>query len=211
MPSALELSAKHKISVAKVQAIAADLNVHLPPEEFAATPDYERAARDLYRSKRVSAFTLAFAAECWMDGSAEKMAQYSALVNYIRSDEFGQTLDKAIDSLNRAKIPGDLLSGAKGLIDKVSLNPPDAQSMDRLASWIKAVLRNAKRTVDHNYIAVRLLLSMPADARRDYPRPIVAVLNRLKHHGYLDGCWRLETVDGKGKTFYHPYQKPLDL
>lgn len=84
--------------------------------------------------------------------------------------------------------------------------------MERLAFCCRTCLDRADGEVKHDYLATRLLLSVPEADMIDYPKPVQTALNLLKNAGLLDGNWRKE-VDKRGNTkpSYYTNKGELDL
>jgi hypothetical protein len=202
MPSALELSIKHGIPIAKIRSLADD---GLQFTDSDAVPDAQmlRAARDI-RYRRVSPFAIAYALRQLKIASPESFQRYETLAGYAAAD-YGTELGKGEESIGDPW--GDLLPGADVEIDKVLAGKAGAS--ERLAAWCKACLDQSSGELPYDWLAVRLLLSVPEAKMLDYPKPIASAVNRLKHQGLLDGYWH-NAVDahGKAKTIFH---NPLDL
>lgn len=93
-----------------------------------------------------------------------------------------------------------------GLISEAAKNEPDAVAA--LMTWIKATLPSGK-AVGHSWLAVRLLLGVPANLRKyEAPRIGRALLN-CRNHPSFAGWWSVKPGVSQNSTIYH--QSALDL
>ncbi len=210
MPNAIESGLKHGISEAKIKALADDWGVDLEEAAFVPDDGFSRAIYDMKRN-RVSAYSCAYYVSLLMDGSDEAQAKVEALMNI--ADDGGVEFNRVFVSVGWRTIERDKLPGAQIWLDRtVDAATKDIEAFEHLGTWVRKVLDRAEGEKDYNYLAVRLLLSLPEKVRLDYPKAIQSALNRVKHYGYLAGCWRIEKdAKGKSKTIYHASKIILDL
>ena len=200
MPSALDLSLKFGIPIAKVRKLAEHgLQFYDSPVE----PDkaFQRAAYEI-RYGRIAAFSLAYILRLRRDPTEDNDARLTALLEYA-ADDYGSAIEARIDALG--DVWPDLLPDAPKILESVASGK--AWGIDQLALWARSCLDRSAGELGHEYLATRLLLSVPD--MLDYPKAIQTALNRLKHAGLLEGYWHKAVAkNGKTATIYH---KPLDL
>jgi hypothetical protein len=192
MPSAIELSVLLGLPVRKVEEFCKVISFDLDEPDFEADKEFETVARSVKR-KRASSYALAFVVEYAtneqrqfvLDLDPEFAAEYVSLGLPIVSAEYLDGAQEILEALSK-----------EGATD----SRPQAFS---LADWLRRTIRAAGRPVGHSYIAVRLLLSLPAAEMRAYPQIIASVLNRLRHRGFLDGWFDVQSIDGKNSVIYH--------
>lgn len=209
MPSALELSIRHGVALPKIEAIADELEITLNEPRFIPDDDFMRAASDIKRG-RLSAYVVAYWLRTMLDSSEESSARHFCLDDLAGGR--GGELSDILIAIDWRTIAGDKLSGAKIWLDRAVASLPDAPALEHLGNWCKRALAHAEGDKDYNYLAVRLLLSLPETEMRNYPRIVQSALNRVKHHGYLSGWFTLEQdAKGNNKTIYHAGNTVLDL
>lgn len=96
-----------------------------------------------------------------------------------------------------------------GLISEAAKNEPEAVA--DLMAWIKATLP-AGRSVGHSWLAVRLLLGVPASTRKyEAPRIGRALLN-IRNRPEFAGWWTVKPGVSQNSTLYHRgTEKGFDL
>lgn len=202
MPSALDLSLKYGIPLAKIRALANDgLQFYDSPVE--SDKAFQRASYEI-RYGRIAAFSIAYVLRLRRDPTGEDDAKLCALLEYAAKD-YGEAIEARIDAIGNAW--RELLPDAARILDSVAAGK--AKGIDELAAWCRTCLDRSEGELGHDYLATRLLLSVPESVMLDYPKAIQTALNRLKHAGLLEGYWHKAVAkNGKTVTIYH---KPLDL
>lgn len=76
-----------------------------------------------------------------------------------------------------------------------------------VAAWLYSIIPAAP--VGHAYLAVRLLLGVPANIRHYDAPHMQRVLMNCRTHPILAGCWKTVKQASRNVTFY--VKKPLDL
>lgn len=85
----------------------------------------------------------------------------------------------------------------------------DKDSINVLICWMKAVI--PVEPVNHNWLAVRLLMGIPANIRKfDVPRIQYALLNCRKSTDF-EGWWRVEKIKSRKQTLYQRPDVRFDL
>ena len=117
-----------------------------------------------------------------------------------RADEQLSALGDARNEIAPKHIAACVTFAAKG----------EAESIDALLSWLQQII--PARPVGHSYIAVRLLLGIPASLRQfDIPR-IPRALHECRRREEFAEWWRKETPKGRSVTIYQrPAKKQFDL
>lgn len=170
-------------------------------DDFEIDKDHKKAIDDL-RHKRLSPYVIAYAWRCRAAGGQDDFARYDNLVTIAKIRGF--SIQEALSDICARQIDSEQLPTAQYWVDRATAIERHSDAFERLARWSKVVLRAAPPfEVDHTYLAVRLLVSLPCEKMRDYPKPIHRALNRVRHYGLLDGWWRKVTNEaGKNVTFY---------
>lgn len=194
MTTALKISIKFGISVSKAEELCAYLEYDLEDEIFDRDPDFERVARSIKRG-RPSAYALA-----WIVREATQ-AQEAFLLNL--SDDF-RTSYETLDITGRE----EPLKGAELMLKRMEAGVETVSDWETLASWMKEVIKDVKQPVKHNYLAVRLLLSLPEKRMGDYSKSVAQAFNKIRHRGRLNG-WHL-TVSENGTNIVL-YQQGITL
>ncbi len=203
MPSALDISLEYGIPIAKVRDLA-KYGLTFWDSAIEIDAAFKRAAHEI-RYNRIAPFSLAYILRLRKDGGPEADQIESALLGFASKD-YGSELERRLAAIDTETIWQELLPDGRAVIDKAFLQNTAANRA--LAHWCKARLDQSTGDKTHDYLAVRLLLSVPAEVMPDYPRPIIQVLNRMRSRKLLDGYWH----KGKdGKTIYHAANSPLDL
>ena len=84
-----------------------------------------------------------------------------------------------------------------------------AEAVEILVKWLKEII--PAKPVPHSYIAVRLLLGIPAPVRKfDIPRIPRAILNCRQHPDFKD-WWRVVKTPSRNMTLYQRPKKLFDL
>jgi len=205
MPSVLQISLEFGLPLAKVKAMTKAYDLPFTDTATEVDAAFTRAAYEI-RYKRIAPYALAYVARLQRNPVAGD-DRYRALTEYA-SPDYGHELETRIEALG--DVWSDLLPDGKAVIDGAGLSKP--KSMSALAACCKAVLARSSGQLSYDYLAARLLLSVPAGDMLDYPGPVRTAISRLNNRGYLDGFWHKE-VDSNGKTkiLYHAANSTLDL
>ena len=126
-------------------------------------------------------------------GSTLDLGRYAG-----RADEQLSVLGDARNEIAPKNIAACVTFAAKG----------EAESIDTLLSWLQQII--PAWPVGHSYIAVRLLLGIPANLRQfDIPR-IPRALHECRRREEFAGWWRTERPKDRNVTIYQrPTKKPL--
>ena len=116
-----------------------------------------------------------------------------------RADEQLSALGDARNEIAPKNIAACVTFAAKG----------EAESIDTLLSWLQQII--PAWPVGHSYIAVRLLLGIPANLRQfDIPR-IPRALHECRRREEFAGWWRTERPKDRNVTIYQrPHRLVLD-
>lgn len=177
-------------------------------DDFDIDRNHRKALADL-RNRRLSAFVLAYAWRC-RDRAVddEDFARFDNLTEIAKIRGF--SIADAFFDIRSRQIESELLPTAQHWVDRATTMERHSDAFERLARWCKETLRASPFEVDHAYLAVRLLVSLPREQMYDYPKLVQRALNRIRHHGFLDGWWRVvSSEDGKNKILYR--QPTYDL
>lgn len=200
MPTVSELMI---MSGASEKAIRILGNHGLPfdEDEFEIDNIHKKAINDL-RNKRLSPLVLAYAWRCQMSGSDEDSDRYYNLVAISKIK--GLSISEAFSDILSRQIESDLLPTAKHWIDRATPIERNLDAFGRLASWCKDTLKKGPPfAVEYQYLATRLLVSLPRELLCDYPVLVLRALNRTKHYGFLDGWHRIVSDEnGKRRTLF---------
>jgi hypothetical protein len=175
--------------------------------DFEIDAQHQKAINDL-RNRRLSAYVLAYAYRCKIEESYENYARLDDLTEIANARGFG--ISSELSVIAWRWVENEKLPGAKKWIERATVPGKaghDAPALERIAGWCKTLIAGAQfDRVSYNYIAVRLLASLPPDEMVDYPKKVRTTINRLKFYGHLDGWCRPEKDDA-GKpcdVFFRP-------
>lgn len=177
-------------------------------DDFEIDKNHKKALNDL-RHRRLSPYILAYAWRCKNDGDADGFARFDNLMAIAKIRGF--SIPDAFSDVSAKQIECDLLPTAKYWIDRATAAERQVAAFERLALWCKEVLKAGPPfDVGHTYLAVRLLISLPRDEMHDYPKLVQLTLNRLIHHGFLDG-WHRKIRNEAGKVENRFFRPVYDL
>lgn len=175
----------------------------LPFEEdgFQIDEIHKKAINDL-RNKRLSPLVLAYAWRCSKSYVDEDSDRFFNLVTIAKFK--GLSLSEALLDIRSKQFETDMLPTAQHWVDCATRVDRYSDALQRLALWCKDTLRKGPPfAVEYPYLGTRLLVSLPMEVMRDYPRPVLRALNRIKHYGLLDGWHRVLTDDqGEKRTVF---------
>jgi hypothetical protein len=126
--------------------------------------------------------------------------------------QLGRHSGKAQDALDDL---GDAIAGQAPL--EVSMSLMDAANGDdaairSLCDWIKSALPEDGSPVGYHWLAVRLMLPLPANIRHHENERIRRALSRCRKSGALDGWFTYEHKSGRKVTIYaRPKNSLVDL
>jgi hypothetical protein len=191
MDSALKMSLKFGIPIGKIKEIWYYLDIDLDDEDFESDKGFEQIVRAV-KLRRTSAYTLAYIhSHCSSDQCDFIFDNYPEF-EYIYS-RAGFPIDDR-----------DILPGASRLLRRLHEGQAVIQSdYITLAEHIKAIIGRADEPVEHVYLAVRLLLSLPDIMRKDFTKPVASILNKTRHHGHLAGWFTMKEREMKNYVEYH--------
>lgn len=84
-----------------------------------------------------------------------------------------------------------------------------AQGVDILIQWMKGII--SAKPVPHSYIAVRLLLGIPASIRKFEIRRIPRAMLNCRQHPDFKDWWRVVTTRARTMTLYQRPETVFDL
>lgn len=190
MSLSLELSIKFGLPVSKAVQILEYLKIE-DVGEFDSDKEFERVCR-LINRKRSGAAALAF-----LSNASDEQRQF---VFDIDAD-----VEREYDDMGFPLMSFEYLADAKRIIDACYSSDRTTAKIEwsLFIAWVKAQIEAAEREISHNYLAVRLLLSLPEKDRAAYPPTIASLLNKARHREYLADWFRVDEMpDGKRKTVY---------
>ena len=190
MSLSLELSIKFGLPFSKAVQILDYLKIE-DIGEFDSDKEFERVCR-LINRKRSGAAALAFLS-CVSDEQRQFVFDIDADVEREYTD------------MGFPLMSFEYLADAKRVIDACYSSDRTTAKIDwsLFIAWVKAQIEAAEREISHNYLAVRLLLSLPEKDRAAYPPTIASLLNKARHREYLADWFRVDEMpDGKRKTVY---------
>jgi hypothetical protein len=126
--------------------------------------------------------------------------------------ELGRYAERALDQLDDL---GDAIAGQAPL--DVSMSLMDAANGDEaairgLCDWIKSALPEDGSSVGYSWLAVRLMLPLPANIRHHENERIRRALLRCRKSGALNGWFTYERKSGRNVTRYaRPKNSLVDL
>jgi hypothetical protein len=126
--------------------------------------------------------------------------------------ELGRYAGRTMDQLDDI---GDAIAGQAPL--EVSMSLMDAANGDdaairSLCDWIKSTLPEDGSPVGYHWLAVRLMLPLPANIRHHENERIRRALSRCRKSGALDGWFTYEHKSGRKVTIYaRPKNSLVDL
>jgi hypothetical protein len=126
--------------------------------------------------------------------------------------ELGRYAGRAMDQLDDL---GDAIAGQAPL--EVSMSLMDAANGDdaairSLCDWIKSALPEDGSPVGYHWLAVRLMLPLPANIRHHENERIRRALLRCRKSGAIDGWFTYERKSGRNVTRYaRPKNSLVDL
>lgn len=175
---------------------------------FDIDKNHRKAFNDL-RNKRLSPYVLAYAWRCQIEGAGDNFCRFDNLETIAKIK--GLSIRDGFADIRSKQIIAELLPTAKYWIDRTAERTRHTDAFERLALWCKEILKAAPPVeVDHAYLAVRLLCSLTSDEMREYPTVVQRALNKIRHHGFLDGWWRI-IPDEAGKNTVRYARPKYDL
>lgn len=172
---------------------------------------HKRALSDASR-KRVSSYSVAYIAQAWTNQTSEWEAREQSLRESYADG--GEALDAAFDAALGDYIGQEKLADAEDILKRIADAPgnaPDHDAMLALATWAKHLLDVYDRATDHNFLAARLLVSVPLLDMPRYPKIIATAIARVRWHKHLAGYWRLEKDESGKKVIWQSPKKLFDL
>jgi hypothetical protein len=194
MPTALDLAVRFGVTIPKIEAICAYLHVPLQESDIERNADFERIARSIKRG-RYSAYTMAWI----MRIANDEQADFLLGIDDALRAEF-EALGRITDA--------DMLKNAKSIFDRITNSLDTSDNWQKVADWIKLHLEFLDRPVKHSYLAVRFILSLPANYQAQSGKAIAQIFNKARHRGLIDG-WH-KTVEENGSNIVL-YQKGITL
>jgi len=182
MASALELSVKFGVDRKKIQQIFDYVGIELDEGELDVDAEFEKVARSVRRN-RVSAGTLAWIYKYASDDQRNFLFEMDAKL----LEEF-----ESLGMIGKDEI----LRNAEVRIEAAMTDEASQTDWASLAVWVKKTITDAQKPVRHNYLAVRVLLSLPAAIMQERARGVATVFNKLRHRGFLAGWF--ETIEEEG-------------
>lgn len=184
MPTLAELSALIGVKATKLVKLR-EYGLEFDEDDFEIDAYHQKALYELHR-KRISAYVLAYA----FRHSAANDWLWPGRFNNLEdiADSHGLSLSDALSEVRWKQIKAERLPEAKYWIDRAIAAGGDRTAFERIALWCKEVLsKGPPVAVRHEYLASRMLFSLLRDDMIIYPKLIHRALNKVKHHGFLDG------------------------
>ena len=201
MPTLSELSVISGIPSYKLKFLE-KYGLEFHEEIFEIDRNHQKALDELSK-KRVSPYVISYALRCLLGDEPDGKARFRDIKSIAEIKDL--PFEYGLETMWFHKIFQDLLPTAQHWIDRAAGDILDTPALERIGRWALTVLCNGpEEDVSYNYLAARLLFSVPYEEMPNYSRPIQRALNRVKHYGHLDGCHKVVTgSDGKNVTFFH--------
>lgn len=179
-------------------------------DEFRIDKHHQKALDEINRN-RMSPYVLAYLLQCRVKANEDE--EFSDRFSNIRAiANFGElSVEISFSQIEAAQALRDTLPSAKYWVDRAAGFTRDSEAYERLARWCKSVLwAGPAHPVEYSYLATRLLFSLPYEDLPAYPKLVQTALNRVVHHGHLDGWTRRERrKDGTNRHVF--FKGKLDL
>lgn len=200
MPSLTELSVLTGIRTSILKGLT-QFGLEYYDDDFDVDRHHRKALSDLSRS-RLTPYIIAYAVYWRENHRLENHNRYDNIVALSKMRDL--PLHSTLIDIQSKQAYENTFATASFWIDRAAGKEPDAVAFERLARWIKMVIADGPEwEVGYDFLAVRLLLSVPYEDMPNYPRLIQRAINRVKFHGLLDGCYRVETdSEGKPRTVF---------
>lgn len=205
MTSLTVLSVKYGLPAKSLKRLYDGEGLEFDDDGFEIDKCHQKAISELAR-KRISPYVIAYALWCReVAGPDEDFVRYDNLVDV--ADAKGLSLSDAISEICPKLIESDRLPTAQHWLDRASGDAIDRDAIDRLAKWVRRVLATAAPLgVEYNYLAARLLFSLPFEEMPNYPKRVQRALNLAVHYGALEDCYTdvIDRDGAKRRIFHRP-------